>query len=335
MDKSDSQSAFNAASVSVSESTDPAEHAGQLIGWNLRMDQVSFGRFAGRLIAIRLHDLEIVRETTTRALIKQGAAWPGALVFSLPLAASNAAHFNGRSLVFPHVLINDGAELPPLLTSTELDVVSIAVARDRLSSSLEALGEKQAADFVVVYRQHCPAFSGLPRGVAGLQHAFRQICQEGSQLRFAIGFASARASLEETVIEAIADIFAESTWADVSSVTAQKRVVDRIREYLFANVHDPPSIADLCRHAGVSRRTLQACFRDAVGLTPSQYLRMLRLNAVHRELRALAAAGQPISIGDVAAQWGFWHWSRFTENYRQLFGELPSQTVQRMLQGAH
>ena len=58
---------------------------------------------------------------------------------------------------------------------------------------------------------------------------------------------------------------------------------------------------------------------------------MLRLNAVRRELRALAAAGQPVSIGDVAARWGFWHWSRFTENYRLLFGELPSHTVQSVL----
>jgi AraC family ethanolamine operon transcriptional activator len=334
MDKSDSQSASNAASMSVSESADPAEHAGQFSGWNLRMDQVSSGRFAGRLIAIRLNGLEIVRETTSRALIKEGAAWPGALVFSLPLAASSTAHFNGRSLVFPSVLITDGTDLPPLLTSTELDVVSIAVARDRLSSSLEALGEKRAADSVAGYGQHYPAFNGLPHGVAGLQHGFRQICQEGSHLHSAIGFARARASLEDTVIEAIADILAENSWADVNSVTAQKRCVDRIREYLFAHVDDPPSIADLCRYAGVSRRTLQVCFRDAVGLTPSQYLRMLRLNAVHRELRALAAAGRPISIGDVAARWGFWHWSRFTENYRQLFGELPSHAVQRVLFGA-
>ena len=99
---------------------------------------------------------------------------------------------------------------------------------------------------------------------------------------------------------------------------------------MFAHADDPPSIAELCRHVGVSRRTLQGCFQDALGLTPLQYLRMLRLNAVRRELRALAAARQPVSIGDVAARWGFWHWSRFTENYRQLFGELPSHTVRRV-----
>ena len=147
----------------------------------------------------------------------------------------------------------------------------------------------------------------------------------------AIGFERVRASLEDTVVDALAEILSEHARTDVNRVTPQKQIVDRIRDYLFARVDDPPDIADLCRYVGVSRRTLQDCFQDALGLTPSQYLRMLRLNAVRRELRALAAAGQPVSIGDVAARWGFWHWSRFTENYRLLFGELPSHTVQSVL----
>ncbi|UFX42848.1 hypothetical protein HAP47_0026925 [Bradyrhizobium sp. 41S5] len=64
------------------------------------MDQVSSGRFAGRLVMIRLRGLEIVRETTTQALLKQGSASPDALVF-MPLAVSNPGYYNGRPLVFP------------------------------------------------------------------------------------------------------------------------------------------------------------------------------------------------------------------------------------------
>ena len=321
----------NTASMSIVQSIDAAEHAGRFSGWNLRMDQVSSGRFVGRLVIIRLSGLEIIRETTTQALIKQGTAWPDALVFSLPLAASSDGHFNGRSLTFPNVLLSDGADLPSLVTSTELDVVSIAVARERLSSSLDALGERRAADFVAGYRQQHHLFGGLPQRLAALQRGFRQICDQGNRLGEAIGFARARASLEDTVVDALAEILSKNSWTDINGATAQKKLVDRIRDYVFAHVDDPPDIADLCRHVGVSRRTLQGCFQDALGLTPSQYLRMLRLNAVRRELRALAAAGRPVSIGDVAARWGFWHWSRFTENYRLLFGELPSHTVQSVL----
>ena len=320
--------------VSVVASVDVAQHAGCFSGWDMRMDQVSAGRFDGRIVSIRLGDLEIVRETTAQALIKEGTAWSDALVFSLPLAASNDGHFNGRILNFPNVLLSDGADLPPLLTATETDVVSIAVARDRLSSALEARGETRAADFIAGCRRQSYCFVGQPAGLLVLQHDFRQICDPGDQAATAIGHARARAVLESSVVDGLADILSDNGWTDVNAVTAQKKIVDRIRDYVFAHVDDPPDIADLCRHVGVSRRTLQVCFQDALGLAPSRYLRMLRLNAVRRELRVLAASGRPISIGDVAARWGFWHWSRFTENYRLLFGELPSHTVQRVLSAA-
>ena len=148
--------------VSVVESVDAADHAGRFHGWDLRIDQVSYGRFAGRLVMIRLGSLEIIRETISQALIKQGSASPNSLVFSLPLAASNEAHFNGRPLAFPNVLLSDGADLPPLLTPTQLDVVSIAIARKRLTSLLETLGERRAADLVAGHRQQIVASLDRP-----------------------------------------------------------------------------------------------------------------------------------------------------------------------------
>ncbi|WP_158231353.1 helix-turn-helix domain-containing protein [Bradyrhizobium sp. C9] len=320
--------AADMAGVSIVESVDANDYAGRMNGWNMRMDQVSSGRFTGRLVMIRLRGLEIVRETTTQALLKQGSAWPDALVFSLPLEISNPGYYNGRPLEFPQLLLSDGANLLPLLTSTRVDVVSVAVARDRLFSCLDALGETRAADFIAGLRGQQHFFSGPV--LAGLQYGLRRLCDQGERLGPALAFEHVRRSLQDTVVGALADVLSENDWTDVRGSTAQKQTVDRIREYVFERVEDPPRIAELCRHVGVSRRTLQGCFQDALGLTPLQYLRMLRLNAVRRELRALAATGQPVSIGDVAARWGFWHWSRFTENYRQLFGELPSHTVQRV-----
>jgi AraC family transcriptional regulator, ethanolamine operon transcriptional activator len=29
------------------------------------------------------------------------------------------------------------------------------------------------------------------------------------------------------------------------------------------------------------------------------------------------------SVQEVVETWGFWHWSRFSRDYRRLFGELP------------
>ncbi len=110
------------------------------------------------------------------------------------------------------------------------------------------------------------------------------------------------------------------------SPTARKRMVDRAREYALGHLDEPLSILDLCNHIGASRRKLQYCFQETLGINPVAYLRALRLNAVRRELCAHAAIH---GVQQVAARWGFWHLSRFASDYRTLFGESPSQTLHR------
>ena len=84
-------------------------------------------------------------------------------------------------------------------------------------------------------------------------------------------------------------------------------------------------MADLVRAAGVSMRTLQYGFLDRFGVGPMTYLRQTRLRRVHDALRK--AAPGSCRVGDMAAQWGFFHGSGFANAYRRMFGELPSQTL--------
>jgi AraC family ethanolamine operon transcriptional activator len=83
---------------------------------------------------------------------------------------------------------------------------------------------------------------------------------------------------------------------------------------------------DLCNHVGASRRKLQYCFQEVLGISPVSFLRILRLNAVHK---ALCTGGEEKQIQDIAAEWGFWHLGHFTSDYRNLFGERPSDTRSR------
>ena len=33
------------------------------------------------------------------------------------------------------------------------------------------------------------------------------------------------------------------------------------------------------------------------------------------------------SVADAANEWGFWHMGQFAKDYRRMFGELPSETL--------
>jgi AraC family transcriptional regulator, ethanolamine operon transcriptional activator len=306
-------------------SQDAAVHAGRLTGWTLRVEQFSAGRFSGHLTVLRLDHVQVIRERTSQALMKQGMAWPGALVFSLPMAASGDGHFNGHVLPFPSPLFSDGADLPLLMTPRYLDVAHLLVDRQWLAGYFNGIGEYRLADDLVAARNLRVNVSA--DRVAQMQRMITEVFEVCAR-RQSFDFPEARDELQSLLLSFVAEALTSGRSISMSLGTSQKKVADRALGYALSRRENPPSVDDLCRYAGVSRRNLQDCFRDAFGISPSQFLRVARLNGVRRELKVLAATGQRVSIGDVAASWGFWHWSRFAGNYRELFGELPSQTLQ-------
>lgn len=94
-----------------------------------------------------------------------------------------------------------------------------------------------------------------------------------------------------------------------------------------ASPENTPTMTELARAAGVSIRSLQVGFQQYMGMSPTEYLRDLRLQRVHDELAAAGADGR--TVADVAYSWGFNHLGRFAQMYRKRFGELPSQTIRR------
>ena len=77
----------------------------------------------------------------------------------------------------------------------------------------------------------------------------------------------------------------------------------------------------------MSERTLEYAFKEVMALTPVAYLTRLRLHRVRKAL--LAATPGSTTVSAQALTWGFWHFGEFSRAYRECFGELPSETLQR------
>ena len=92
-----------------------------------------------------------------------------------------------------------------------------------------------------------------------------------------------------------------------------------------------PAVGDLCQAVGVSRRTLSHAFQQAVGMGPATYLRRMRLGAARSSI--LQSNGDGKTITEIAINHGFWHFGRIAEQYREMFGESPSETKSRYLRG--
>ncbi len=92
--------------------------------------------------------------------------------------------------------------------------------------------------------------------------------------------------------------------------------------YMRDHLSAPLTLADIARHAGASATALTRLFQEHRDTTPMNALRALRLDTARRKLKTDAHA----SVTEVALGVGFGHLGRFSEYYRERFGELPRET---------
>jgi AraC-like DNA-binding protein len=102
-------------------------------------------------------------------------------------------------------------------------------------------------------------------------------------------------------------------------------IIRQAIEFLKANSYKPIHVLDLCSALNVRIRTLYYAFQEFYGVSPIKYLRLVRYARARRDL--LIAAPENTTVTDVAAKWHFWHFGRFSIEYKSLFGESPSETL--------
>jgi AraC-like DNA-binding protein len=104
--------------------------------------------------------------------------------------------------------------------------------------------------------------------------------------------------------------------------------VRRAQEYIETHLSEIRSIADVASSIGITPRTLQNGFRQALGVTPAEYVRSARVHALHR---ALLASGSGRSVTALMLGVGIANFGRYAHYYRRQFGVPPSVTLRRAM----
>lgn len=102
-----------------------------------------------------------------------------------------------------------------------------------------------------------------------------------------------------------------------------KKAVD----YIHENTSRLIMLSELVDATGVSLRTLQSGFAKYYNTGPSTFIKQIRLNRAREEL--VATSNCETTVAEVAAKWGFYNPCSFSQNYKKVFGESPSETLRR------
>ena len=135
-------------------------------------------------------------------------------------------------------------------------------------------------------------------------------------------------AIEQALVESMVFCLADSPSNDVRYVQRHHaRVMRRLEEALMANPEQPLYMAELCAQVGASYWTLRDCCLEYLGMSPKRYLWLRRMHLARRALRS--ADAERTTVTEIASDYGFWEFGRFSVAYRSLFGESPSTTLRR------
>lgn len=301
---------------------DAQEQAAVLHGWNQEYCQLSRGPFRGEVHAISLDGAYVFLESANRSLLQRGSLAPGAVGVAVPVKLGGEARFCGRPCALDEVYIYSGRNGFEFCSPADHQVAGIALTpEDAVLLSLQAAGPRfspRLADRAHTRSAPPGALQTVRRFVTGLVDA-------QAATPTLLDHRNARAALKDSLLASLVELLSGDAPQEPPAIEIRSRwqLVARARERIAASPGDPVTVAELCAGLQVSRRTLQYCFQDVLGISPLGYLRAVRLNGVRKALRTAP------SVTEAALDWGFWHLGQFAGDYREMFGERPSETFRR------
>lgn len=110
--------------------------------------------------------------------------------------------------------------------------------------------------------------------------------------------------------------------------SATTETVQRAVEFIESDPTADMTVEDIAAASHVTARALQLAFRRHLDTTPMAYVRRVRLQRLHQELRH-ADPNEGLTVTAAAARWGFQPMGRLSAQYRDMFGESPRDTLRR------
>jgi AraC family ethanolamine operon transcriptional activator len=293
---------------------------------NVEHLQLERGRFHGQLIHARFTNSSMDYGGYNLPLLATSGMPSDKITLGYILAADGESIMNGKSFTAPSaVLFAEGTELHYRLAANT-QWLALQIERDLLESvglsiqqdSAGPAGASSAGDRKVSQKLQNTlsvlqtlATPGTNTAIPDASRCIKQV--EAHLFDLLIGtFASANSSTQQQSMcrpEAV-------------------RMVEKITDYLHANIAEPLQITRICSEMECDLKTAERAFHTIHGMAPRQFLTLLRFNKSRRMLLDRKAKK---SVTEIATACGIQHLGRFSQQYHMWFGERPTETRARSM----
>lgn len=300
---------------------DPDGYAAAFGDTRVKLIITGAGNFAARLTRLNLQHLELYRCRENLPRIAYISLPPERIILSFPTGIAPAT-FDGFALRNGSIVVHSRSERLHQRANCAFEWGLISVSAKQLADCGEALIGRPITS---------PHLSKVLRPGRSEALRFQQLLREACRLAETglklIGRPEVAKALEQKLLHAIVHCLAVDD--KVEELTKARRqhaaVMVRLEEALTKHSNQTLHMSALCAEVGVPERTLRMCCAEILGVSPTRYILLQRLNRARAALRrANPAIG---SVAEVARNHHFVELGRFAVIYRTLFGESPSTTL--------
>jgi AraC family ethanolamine operon transcriptional activator len=299
--------------------TATAEEMQDAAGGDVRYAQLGPGRLRARYVGVQAPDLRIAVEEWSLGILRVGQAPRGAVTFLVPVGHGGSPRIQRRPVDAGDVIVRFGGDELDYRSAGRARLVTVTVDRTALDAHVRALLGRQLGELRLQGR-----LNGLRTDDRALLRLCRDLTCRGAANPHVLGDPDFARTLARRILGLLLVGF--ETACPPPAPRRGRALARKAEAWLRQSLAEPPTIAALCCALHVSPRTLHEAFREHLGTTPKAYLKVLRLNAARHDL---LEGGVNKRVTDAALDWGFLHFGWFARDYRRLFDETPSQTLQR------
>jgi len=304
--------------------TTPEAHVAAVQNTHLRITLLSKSRAPWTMSSLGLLNLKAQWGQVGGGTLVEGTTTPGGVLIFVPTQNARVMRMNGRRFDAQTVRLQMPNDELCLSSTDRHGWFALFIPHETFAkwSGTDTLAAAPASRFIQIPWERAEAFHRI---VALLGSIVQQTPN---------AFESTTAT--KTTTRKLAESVREALWGGDAAtpqpgrhLVPRKQIVRAAMDTLDRRDCDYITVGELAAAARVSERTLRTAFQDYFGIGPVGFLKRRTLNQVRKKLQT--ADPSATTVTQAATQFGVWELGRFAQDYRQLFGELPSATLRHQL----
>lgn len=223
------------------------------------------------------------------------------------------------------IVMTSTTEISRVIMSAECRHLTARVCRKAVEQRItEKLGRRLNAP--VKFDMEIPSDSDFGRAWHQL---LAHICNLSATAPKALAAEEVRKQYSRTLIELLVHAAPHNYSEELERGASQQAIpwyVRRARAYMHDHLSDLRSVAEIASAVGITPRSLQNGFRRVFNMTPAEYLRDIRIQALHE---SLLRADPSRNVTELMQDVGIVNFGRYAQYYRRKMGVAPSETLRR------